>query len=723
MYAKGSSSAEIAIYEEIGYWGIRAKQFLRDIKDLGNVNHITLRMNSPGGEVFDGLAIYNILKNHPATVHANIEGIALSMGSVIVMSADTIEIADNGLYMIHNPWGFAFGDAPALRKTADVFDKLKDSSIIAYQRKVSDSHETLSKLMDEETWYNAEEALAAGFVDSITDSVAVDASYDLSQFRNMPESCPYSVAGGKEFKIKVDDTEENRQLLNQKNVTINLNNSDMDREAVKKLIESINEEMAGKIELTSDIPIYRESVVESVADQTMKGKTMDDDDIKGATEKDKVVDLNKVRKEAAKLALAEEKQRQDEIRQVFSLHGDAYREVMDKCLENTDVDVSAARQVLLDEIGKGIKPVSGDPHIESGDDSRTKYFAAAEKAFDQKFVGGQAEHDNEFLSYTLLDHAKHCLKMAGKSITGMTKMQIVGAAFTHSTSDFPLILENQIGKVLRNAYSNFPETWNRIAVTGSVSDFKVNSRYNVGSFNSLDTVLENQEFTHGSFGEEREQIQAATKGKLINLSRQMIINDDLGAFLRIAQMMGRAAQRTIGNDVYNVLFNNPLMSDGVALFSDPTHGNLATVGGAISVATLGAGKSVMRLQKDVNLRDTLNIMPSVLLAPVAKEDLAMQIIASETDPTGSNSRVPNPVRNMVEVITDPRLDTDSLTAWYLLADPAFAPTIEVAFLDGNQTPYLETQMGFTIDGVTWKVRLDYGTAAVDWRTGYKNPGA
>lgn len=702
IVAKSNTSADIDIFGEIGYWGVTAKQFYKDVKNLGKINRINLTLNSEGGSIIEGNAIYNILKDHPAYVSTDIVGIALSMGSVVAMSSDEIKIAENGLFMIHNPWGFAMGDAKQLRKHAEVMDKMKKGLITAYRNKVDISEVELSELMDSETWYTAQEALDAGFVDSITGKVEAEASFDLSRYRNTPVDCPYNSKRGKVVNINFGDNDEVRE------------------HAIETLVASLNEDNPNfKFIIESNF----QGTAQTVADRQPKGnKTMDDDVIESATDKN-VADLDKVRAEAKAKALAEEKKRQDDIRRVFSMHGDNHSDLLTKCVSDQNIDLSTAQTLLLDEIGKASSPVSGDPNIESGFDASEKYKAATEKAFDQKFIGGQPDYNNEYLSFTLLDHAKYCLKNAGVSLRGMSKMQIVGAAFTHSGSDFPLILENQIGKVLRDAYSIFPETWDRIATTGSVSDFKLNSRYNIGSFDSLDTVPENQEFTHGTFGEEREQIQAATKGKLINLSRQMIINDDLGAFLRVAQLMGRAAQRTIGNDVYNVLFNNAAMSDGVALFDTATHANLAAAGGAISVATLGAGKSAMRLQKDINNRDTLNTMPAVLLAPVGKEDLALQIIASETDPTGTNSRIPNPVRNMVEVITDPRLDANDLTAWYLLADPAFAPTVEVAFLDGNKTPYLETQMGFTIDGVTWKVRLDYGTAAVDWRTAYKNPGA
>jgi len=163
------------------------------------------------------------------------------------------------------------------------------------------------------------------------------------------------------------------------------------------------------------------------------------------------------------------------------------------------------------------------------------------------------------------------------------------------------------------------------------------------------------------------------------------------------------------------------MSDGIAFFH-ANHNNLAAAGAPPDVTTVGAGRSAMRLQKDPDNNDSLDIRPAIIAGAVALEDTLNVLVASETDPNQGNSRRPNPIRGFAEVVSDPRLDAASTTAWYLFADPNITPAYEVAFLDGNQNPFLESQQGFTIDGVRWKVRLDYGVAAMDWRGGYKDPG-
>jgi ATP-dependent Clp protease, protease subunit len=162
---KGETEAEISIYDSIGGYEINAKQFADDLKAL-DVQTIHLRINSPGGSVIDGNAIFNALQRHSAKVITHIDGLAASMASVIAMAGDEIRMADNALLMIHNPWTFSMGDADDLRADADLLDKMRDIIVGAYGRSQYNAEE-LKDLMDAETWMTAQEALDAGFIDTI----------------------------------------------------------------------------------------------------------------------------------------------------------------------------------------------------------------------------------------------------------------------------------------------------------------------------------------------------------------------------------------------------------------------------------------------------------------------------------------------------------------------------------------------------------------------------
>jgi len=187
------SSAEILLYAPIGsFWDedISAKEVAENLNLLKNVPNITVRINSPGGEVFEGLAIYNSLVKHPAKINVEIEGMALSVASVIAMAGDTVTMAESSLFMIHNPWGFAIGDADEMRKTAEMMDKAKETLVTAYRRQTSLSVKAISAAMDDETWYTASEAKEAGFVTDIFKAQKVSAKFDLDKykFKNVPST-------------------------------------------------------------------------------------------------------------------------------------------------------------------------------------------------------------------------------------------------------------------------------------------------------------------------------------------------------------------------------------------------------------------------------------------------------------------------------------------------------------------------------------------------------
>ena len=172
---KSELSAEVCIYEEIGSYGITAKAFLDQIKNVGK-RKITLRINSPGGEVFDGLAIYNRLREHAGGVEVKIDGIAASMASVIAMAGAPVSMAENALLMVHNPSGLCAGNSGDMRELADMLDKVRGSLTSAYERKTGKTTEQIGAMMDAETWMTAREALAAGFVDEVTGELKMAAS-------------------------------------------------------------------------------------------------------------------------------------------------------------------------------------------------------------------------------------------------------------------------------------------------------------------------------------------------------------------------------------------------------------------------------------------------------------------------------------------------------------------------------------------------------------------
>jgi hypothetical protein len=422
-------------------------------------------------------------------------------------------------------------------------------------------------------------------------------------------------------------------------------------------------------------------------------------------------------------ALAADTRRRVDIRAAFApfaAHAgvSGLREICENDVSITP-DVAAAK--LLEHLGRNASPVMG-ADIVMGDAPRDKFRAGATTAILARAGLGSFERSNEFNGYTLYELARASLERCGVKTAGRGKMEVVAAAFTHSGSDFPNLLANIAEKAMLKGYEEAEETFQSWTSKGNLPDFKQAKRVDLNTFPALDQVPDGGEYKYATIGERGETIQLATYGKMFSITRQAIINDDLDAFSKIPRRMGRSAVRTVGNLVYAVLTGNPTMADGVALFH-ATHANLPT-GAVISTTSVDAMRVAMGKQTD-GVAAALNIRLSRLIVPIALEGTAKVVATSEFEVGAStkNNTVPNSVRGTFQVVSDARLDVASAAVWYGAGDPAMHDTVEVAYLDGVETPTLEQQSGWTVDGVEFKVRLDAGVKALDHRALAKNVGA
>ncbi|PSW53026.1 head maturation protease, ClpP-related [Photobacterium leiognathi] len=174
--AVGDEPVTVLIYDEIGYWGITAEQFVNEFNAI-DADNITIRINSPGGSVFEGMAMYNAIRRHKATVTTQIDGLAASMASVIALAGDEVRMAENAYYMIHNPWGGCYGESKDMRKYADRLDEMRDQIANIYQAKTGMERDVILAAMDDETWYTGTTALEHGFVETLTETLDASACY------------------------------------------------------------------------------------------------------------------------------------------------------------------------------------------------------------------------------------------------------------------------------------------------------------------------------------------------------------------------------------------------------------------------------------------------------------------------------------------------------------------------------------------------------------------
>jgi ATP-dependent protease ClpP protease subunit len=198
-----ASGAEVLIYDEIGAYGVTAKGFLAELGALPNDAALDLRLNSPGGSVFDAVAIFNALKRHAGEITVWIDGIAASAASYIAMAGDTVVMPQNAFLMIHDPSGLVMGTAEDMRSTAEALDKVKGSLIMGYAAKSGKPDAEIAALMAAETWLDAQEALALGLIDRIAEPVKLAASFDIARFRNAPAELTTAVSETSEEPLEV----------------------------------------------------------------------------------------------------------------------------------------------------------------------------------------------------------------------------------------------------------------------------------------------------------------------------------------------------------------------------------------------------------------------------------------------------------------------------------------------------------------------------------------
>jgi len=432
-----------------------------------------------------------------------------------------------------------------------------------------------------------------------------------------------------------------------------------------------------------------------------------------------IVDVEAIRKEA------QETERSRVIGIKSATRAAKMDEAFGEKLIADGVSIDEARKLVIDELAKRSEqsPVVSRPDVQMGTDEVEKRVANLENAIMHRWdTKTELKGGREFRHFTLLEMAREALESRGIRTRGMSKMQLAERAL-HSTSDFKLVLENVVNKTLRAGYEAAPKTFMPFVREVQVADFKQVSRTQLGDAPKLKEVLEDGEFTSGSMKDGAEKYALKTYGRIVGITRQVLINDDLSAFTRVPEMFGRSAADLESDIVYGLITANAAMSDAIALFH-ASHGNLAGAGAVPDVTTLSAARMAMRQQKGLSdstaEEQFINIMAQFLIVPPKYETGAEQLLSSVMIPNAVSAV--NPFAGKLQLIVEPRLEVSGADAWYLAASPSQVDTIEVAYLQGQQGVSIETKEGFEIDGLQVKARHDFAAKAIDWRGLYKNPG-
>lgn len=657
--ALAAGRVEIFLYDVIGGWGITAQQFVSDCKEAGvfEASAVDLHIHSPGGDVMQGFAIFNTLSRLKAKLDIWVDGVAASMASMIVcLPGATVHMPENAWLMVHKPWGGIAGDSDDMRDYAAWLDRNEALMLSAYMNKTGLGQEELEAMLKAETWLNGAEAVEKGFADTLEPELQAAACVNqnkLKDYQNMPEQINNLFGPRAEAPVSQPQPAQNPALQAANNPPAQ---------------QPTQQPLAGNIDITA--------LAAQLQQQMQAANT----------------------------------QRVSAVSAVFDAFP-AFGSLKAECITDISCSAEQARTKLLSALAAGTTPSVGPGavHIHAGNGNIVGDSIRA--AVMNRAGYAQAEKDNAYNGYTLRELARASLVDRGIGISGVgTAQAMVGLAFTHSSSDFGNILMDVAHKAALLGWDEASETFEQWTRKGTLTDFKTAHRVGLESLASLRKVRAGAEYKYVTIKDRGEPIALATYGELFSIDRQTIINDDLDMLTRIPQAMGLAARATVGDLVWAVLTSNPKMSDGKPLFH-ADHGNL--VAADLSIEGLDTARKAMLLQKSGDRR--LNIRPAYMLTPVAIESRANQLIKSASVPgADANSGIVNPIQNFVTVASEARLDDSSPTDFYLTAAQG-RDTIEVAYLDGIDTPYLEQQQGFTVDGAAFKVRIDAGVAPLDWR--------
>lgn len=396
------------------------------------------------------------------------------------------------------------------------------------------------------------------------------------------------------------------------------------------------------------------------------------------------------------------------------------------------VDLATAGQRALVEWEK-LQPANPNQSVQQVQDDKEKTRSAMTNALVLRITPNASQVMGEenvraaqdFRGMSLLRLAEESLVRSGLNVRGLSPREIAKGALgakvrgAHHTSDFPLLLVDSFTRTLRAQYALYPRTFEAWARRSTLPDFREITRVQLsGLIGNFDEVQELGEYKAGTMSEASEKYKLAKYGKLIGISWEAIINDDLSAFTRIPQAFAMKSAQKQSDLVYGILTGNPTMSNAIALWNVATHKNYTSTGTALSETSLDVAYQLFRNQKSIE-GDFLNITPKFLIVGPKNELVARKLTSTNYTPA-KQSDISVAAITGLQLIVEPRI-TDY--AWFLVADPAMIDTVEYAFLDGEEELFIEQKEGFDVDALQIKARMVFGTKAIDFRGMYKNAGA
>ena len=692
------SKNELILYGSVGFdwWGdeyFTAKQVREQLAQMSG--DITVRINSGGGIASEGQAIYTMLVDYPGKVTVIVDGVAASAASLISMAGDEIIYRLGAWTLIHDPatpWTLGRGTEEDHLKEAELLGVISNAYADIYAARSGLSREECREIMKAESVFDGAMAVERGFatsVDSAEKSVP-EAAFDYRIYAHAPD------------RLRKASRKLGRAPA---------------EEAVMAMIAGRprpekprgEPQMAGKTNAAAGAPLAatetEDEIAAAAAAEAVAPALAEDDPATPATNAEAAANAATARARRIFAAATQAGLSSD-----FADSLIASKKPVEACLD----DITAKWK----ENGDVDTPMIGAPTARILRDERDTKREGMTQALVAQISGQKPESDkaNAFMGYGLIDMAAESIGHRGRIRSAGDKIEVFMAA-GHSRSDFSGIFENALNKVLLDRYDVQAPTYRRIARKRNFNDFRVHPMVRAGDMPKLLPVGENGEIKFGTFGEKRETAILAPYGIGLRFSRQMFIDDDLGAIYDMLNDYGAMIADFEEETFYTFKAAATLSSDGLAVHV-AGHNNLAGAGTAITVAALGAGRAAIRKQTTIDGKK-MNMAPTILLVGPDKETEADQLVTSITpnQPTSVN-----PFSGRLEVVSTAQITGNR---WELYVDPnrPGGACFVYGYLNGAEAPRLRMDEPFGQQGMAMTVEHDFGLGAIDFRGTYANPGA
>lgn len=687
---------ELILYGSVGFdwWGdeyFTAKQVRDQLAQM--TGDIKVRINSGGGIASEGQAIYTMLVDYPGKVTVIVDGVAASAASLISMAGDEIVYRLGAWTLIHDPatpWTLGRGTEEDHLKEAGLLGVISNAYADIYAARSGLGREECRDIMKAETVLDGAMAVEKGFatsVDSAAQSVP-EAAFDYRIYAHAPDH------------LRKASRKLGRAPAEEAVMAMIAGRS--------RTVQQKEPTMAGKTQTAAGAPLAATKTDEEIAAEAAVAEAAEADGAAKSASADPVEAATAAATSRARRILAAVTQAN--LPSAVADELIKSKKSVEACLDDITAKWKEQGDVDTPMIGAATSRITRDEH-----DTKRQGMTQALVA---QMSGKTPETDkaNAFMGYGLIDIAAETIGHRGRIRSAGDKIEVFMAA-GHSRSDFSGIFENALNKVLLDRYQVAEPTYRKIARKRNFNDFRVHPMVRAGDMPKMQPVGENGEIKFGTFGEKRETAILAPYGVGLRFSRQMFIDDDLGAIYDMLNDYGAAVADFEEETFYTFKATATLTSDGLAVHV-AGHNNLAGAGTAITVSALGAGRAAIRKQTTIDGKK-MNMAPSILLVGPDKETEADQLVTSITPnlPTSVN-----PFSGRLEVVSSAQITGNR---WELYADPnrPGGACFVYGYLNGAEAPRIRMDEPFGQQGMAMTVEHDFGLGAIDFRGTYANPGA